>query len=477
MLLWAPPFTCNAGDRVNSSDIRESNRSGKDMTTQATSNVTEVILPSMGEGIAEATVVKWLKKPGDAVAKDEPLLEVSTDKVDTEIPAPASGTLLMTTALAGATIEVNSTIGWIGPKGAEIPAGSSTKKTGASAKPAARPQAGAASHQAQPAAHGASVAQGYFHDGSVTMRSSPLVRKMAKDQNIDLRRVPGTGLSGRITKDDLVTWLASPAAFAPLGVSATAEKPLLAKVKTANNNGVETLEGVAVRREKMSKMRRLIAEHMVESVRTSPHVTTTFEIDLHKVVAMRETHKKSFAAKEGFNLTFTPILIRAAVEAIKKFPVVNVSVDGDEVLWKDSINIGCAVALGSAGGGGLIVPVIKNAEKKNLSDICRSLNDLATRARSKKLQADEVIGGTFSVTNPGGWGSITSNPIINQPQVAMLGIGAIVKRPVVIENDQIVIRPMMMASLTFDHRVIDGEGGAMWLAEYKKILENWSEEP
>jgi 2-oxoglutarate dehydrogenase E2 component (dihydrolipoamide succinyltransferase) len=192
---------------------------------------------------------------------------------------------------------------------------------------------------------------------------------------------------------------------------------------------------------------------------------------------MREAHKKSFAEREGFNLTYTPFLIRAAVEAIKKFPVVNVSVDGDEVLWKDAINIGCAVALGSEGGGGLIVPVIKNCETKTLRDICKSLNDLASRARSKKLQADEVIGGTFSVTNPGGWGSITSNPIINQPQVAMLGIGAIVKRPVVTADDKIIIRPMMMASLTFDHRVIDGEGGAMWLAEYKRILENWTEAP
>jgi 2-oxoglutarate dehydrogenase E2 component (dihydrolipoamide succinyltransferase) len=224
-------------------------------------------------------------------------------------------------------------------------------------------------------------------------------------------------------------------------------------------------------------MRRLIAEHMVDSVRVSPHVTTVFEIDLQKVVAVREKAKKTFAEREGFNLTFTPFLIRAAVEAIKKFPIVNVSVDGDEVLWKDQINIGCAVALGAEGGGGLIVPVIKKAQDKNLRDICKTLNDLATRARTKKLLPDEVIGGTFSVTNPGGWGSITSNPIINQPQVAMLGIGAIIKRAVVVDSDQIVIRPMMMASLTFDHRVIDGEGGAMWLAEYKRILENWSEEP
>ncbi len=435
--------------------------------------VTEVILPSMGEGIAEATLVKWLKKPGESVNKDEPLLEVSTDKVDTEIPSPASGTLLKTVAIEGATVEVNATIGWIGPQGSEIPANSSNTKQGASK---GTPSASAKSSHSAPSTAGRTTANQavFFHDGSVITRSSPLVRKMARDLQIDLRRVPGSGVHGRITKQDLLAWQQNPAAYAP-SAPVSVEQPRLAKVSTALSNGVETLEGVPVRREKMTKMRRLIAEHMVESVRVSPHVTTTFEIDLHKVVAMREKQKKSFADREGMNLTYTPILIAAAVQAIKKFPIVNVSVDGDEVLWKDSINIGCAVALGSEGGGGLIVPVIKNAEKKSLTEICRALNDLATRARARKLLPDEVIGGTFSVTNPGGWGSITSNPIINQPQVAMLGIGAIVKRPVVIENDQIVIRPMMMASLTFDHRVIDGEGGAMWLAEYKKILEHWSE--
>ncbi len=443
------------------------------------SEVTEVILPSMGEGIAEATLVKWLKKPGESVSKDEPLLEVSTDKVDTEIPAPASGTLLKTIALEGATVEVNATIGWIGPQGAEVPAASSKKSGATSGK--ASSSSSRTSGQTPSLAHNQSLAghaaQGFFHDGSTTLRSSPLVRKMARDFGIDLRRVPGTGLAGRITKSDLLTWQQNPMAHMQPGQPVAVTPPLLARVSTQTNNGAETLEGVAVRREKMTKMRRIIAEHMVESVRFSPHVTTTFEIDLHKVVQVRETHKKSFAEVEGFNLTFTPFLIRAAAEAIKKFPVVNVSVDGDDILWKDSINIGCAVALGSEGGGGLIVPVIKNCEKKTLRDICKSLNDLATRARSKKLQADEVIGGTFSVTNPGGWGSITSNPIINQPQVAMLGIGAIVKRPVVTVDDKIIIRPMMMASLTFDHRVIDGEGGAMWLAEYKRILENWNETP
>ena len=434
--------------------------------------VTEVILPSMGEGIAEATLVKWLKKPGDTVSKDEPLLEVSTDKVDTEIPSPASGTLLKAVAIEGATVEVNATIGWIGPQGAEIPAAGSASKPGATAaSPKTHKSSGTAENQLlrSPAPQA-----GFFQDGPIVTRSSPLVRKMARDLQIDLRRVPGSGLHGRITKQDLIAWQQNPLAQ-NIGGQVAAEKPLLAKVSTTVNNGIETLEGVAVRREKMTKMRRLIAEHMVESVRTSPHVTTTFEIDLHRLVAMREQCKKSFAAREGFNLTYTPLLIAAAVQAIKKFPIVNVSVDADEILWKESINIGCAVALGAEGGGGLIVPVIKNAEKKSLTEICRALNDLATRARSKKLQPDEVIGGTFSVTNPGGWGSITSNPIINQPQVAMLGIGAIVKRPVVIDGDQIVVRPMMMASLTFDHRVIDGEGGAMWLAEYKRILENWSE--
>lgn len=441
-----------------------------------TEAVTEVLLPSMGEGIAEATVVKWLKKAGETITKDEPLLEVSTDKVDTEIPAPATGTLLQTNATEGATIEVNATIAWIGPAGSAVPASSpgasSPKKAGASAQ--------GIKASAVPTARGSAPAAGthiapVFVDGSVTRRTSPLVRKMAKDLGIDLRRVPGSGLHGRVTKEDFNAFATSPQAYAPTQAAAAPEE-LLARVDTTVTNGVENLEGVPVRREKMTKMRRLIAEHMVRSVRVSPHVTTTFEIDLHKVVAMRERCKKSFQEREGFGLTFTPILIKAAIEAIKLHPVVNVSVDGDEILWKDQINIGCAVALGTEGGGGLIVPVIKNSQTMSLRDVAFKLNDLATRARAKKLQPDEVIGGTFSVTNPGGWGSIDSNPIINQPQVAMLGIGAIVKRPVVIENDQIAIRPMMMASLTFDHRVIDGEGGAMWLASYKKILESWTEE-
>jgi pyruvate dehydrogenase E2 component (dihydrolipoamide acetyltransferase) len=442
------------------------------------SDVTEVILPSMGEGIAEATLVKWLRQPGDTVNKDEPLLEVSTDKVDTEIPAPASGTLLKVLVTAGATVDVNATIAWIGPAGATIPDVKTTKTTPPTKSSSTPSSASAANRGAstQPASS-TKISTPFFSDSSTTRRSSPLVRKMARDLGIDLRRVPGTGLGGRITKFDLLSWQQNPHSHQDAGQSTLAEQPLLARVQTQTTSGIETLEGVPVRRESMSRMRRLIAEHMVDSVRTSPHVTTAFEIDLQKVVDLREAHKNSFKEREGFNLTYTPFLIRAAVLAIKKFPIVNVSVDGSDVLWKDHINIGCAVALGADGGGGLIVPVIKNCEAKNLRDICKSLNDLATRARSKKLQADEVIGGTFSVTNPGGWGSIMSNPIINQPQVAMLAIGAIIKRPVVTPDDKIVVRPMMIASLTFDHRVIDGEGGAMWLAEYKRTLESWSEIP
>jgi pyruvate dehydrogenase E2 component (dihydrolipoamide acetyltransferase) len=449
------------------------------MTTLASSPVTEVILPSMGEGIAEATLVKWLKKTGETVAKGEPLLEVSTDKVDTEIPSPASGTLLKTVVVAGATVEINATIAWIGPQGSEIPEniGHKNSKSSASPKITANRSPISSGGETRNTVFGSSSQTGFFNEGSSTNRSSPLVRKMARDLGIDLRRVQGNGLAGRITKEDLIAWQNNPISTSE---AATAVAPLLARLPTATKAGVESLDGVIVRREKMTKMRRLIAEHMVESTRVSPHVTTTFEIDLHQVVAMREKHKAAFAAREGFNLTFTPILIRAAVEAIKKYPIVNVSVDGDEILWKDSINIGCAVALGDAAGGGLLVPVIKSAQTKSLVEICRDLQDLAARARTKKLKPDEVMGGTFSVTNPGGWGSITSNPIINQPQVAMLGIGAIVKRAVVIDQDkkeQIVVRPMMMASLTFDHRVIDGEGGAKWLAEFKRLLETWTEEP
>jgi pyruvate dehydrogenase E2 component (dihydrolipoamide acetyltransferase) len=448
-----------------------------------TSSALEVILPSMGEGIHEATLVKWLKKTGDQVQKDEPLLEVSTDKVDTEIPAPHSGFLLQTVAEAGSTIDVNATIAWIGPKDATIPAASQNPGLSSTSSSSKANSKGTTTPVTRPVSSAATktIPMTAMQEGELLKKTSPLVRKMAQDYGVDLRRVLGTGLNGKITKEDMYKFLASPMAFAEPAHTVLGQQVLDAprKLPTQINNGVESLEGVPVRRETMTKMRRLIAEHMVESVRTSPHVTTTFEINLARVVAMREQFKEKFKSAHGVGLTFTPFFIRAAVESIKQFPIVNVSVDGDEILWKEPINIGCAVALGNEAGKaqGLIVPVIKGAEKMNLTDITLKLNDLANRARQKKLAADEVIGGTFSVTNPGGWGSVFSNPIINQPQVAMLGIGAVVQRPVVSAQGAIEVKPMMFASLTFDHRVIDGEGGALWLAHFKKTLENWAEEP
>lgn len=425
--------------------------------------VTEVLMPLMGEGVHEATLTNWLVKEGGKVEKDAPLLELSTDKVDTEITSPASGYLVKIQVQVGNVCKVNQLLAYIADS-ADAAVAEGASKT--SPKPEAKPTAPAKAETAQ-------VAQ-----TTENVRSSPLVRKIAKDQGIDLNQVQGSGLHGRITKQDILSFDGSsttqPSA-APLAV----QKPQLhvaeestALSTTVNASGEECLEGVPVRREPMNRMRQLIADHMVESVRVSPHVTTVFEIDLDKVWKIREKHKDSFFKKEGFKLTLTHFFIHAAVQAIKKHPIVNTSVDGYDILWKKDINMGCAVALEN----GLIVPVIKNAGDLNLLGIARRLNDLIVRARSKKLKAEDVQGGTFTVTNPGGWGSITSNPIINQPQVAILGIGAAIKRPVVVD-DMIAIRPMMLMSLTFDHRVIDGEGGAKYLATLKEIIENYTDLP
>jgi len=426
----------------------------------------------MGEGVNEATLVKWLKKVGEKVAKDEPLVEVSTDKVDTEIPAPEEGFLIHIAADEGATVEVDQILGVLGESAdtkyvpnASTSAAKKPETTAKTAAPASRPAA------AQSSNSGLSLpvmTQAPLNAGAV--KSSPLVQKIARENNVDLRLVRGTGLHGRITKRDIVAFLQGERA--PLSTGSAAPQSAFHDLQTEMVNGVECLDGVPVRREKMTKMRRLIAEHMVESVRVSPHVTTVFEIDLHNVVSSREKHKAAFKEKEGFNLTYTHYFIHAAVQAIKEHPYMNTSLDGDEILYKEDINVGCAVAI----EGGLIVPVLKKAQDLSLHGVASGLNDLVLRARSKKLLPDDVKGGTFSITNPGGFGSLTSNPIINQPQVAILGIGNIVKRPVVID-DQITIRPMILMSITFDHRVVDGEGGALYLATLKRILEAYDSSP
>lgn len=490
-------------------------------------------MPSMGEGVNEATLVKWLKQKGDLVAQDEPLFEVSTDKVDTEIPAPESGILVELMAAEGSTVQVDQVLAILGSE-SDLKSGVAADTPPPQAKKPESAPREPAFHQAVAAdlgiAHGKTEAKTYPtsdrnapHPGtrppgklaamagiprqqSLLLRSSPIVRKMAKEKGIDLNLVVGSGLQGRITKQDLEAYLrdtsrrattrkqpgsdrrpeAGASETVPASTSTSSEAPQPSKgqslvvrptqaqlATTLGEDGLEYLEGVAVRREKMTKMRSLIADHMVESVRTSPHVTTVFEVNLHRMVQLREKTKQEFEKREGFKLTYTPFLIHAAVQALKLHPIVNASLDGDDILFKTDINIGCAVALEN----GLIVPVIKKAGELSLNGIARRLNDLVTRARSKKLKPDDVKGGTFSITNPGGFGSITSNPIINQPQLAILGIGAIVKKPVVIEDDAIAVRPMMMISLTFDHRVIDGEGGARYLADLKKICESYDEKP
>ncbi len=426
------------------------------------SNVTEVLMPLMGEGVHEAILTNWLVKEGAKVEKDSPLLELSSDKVDTEIAAPASGYLIKILVTKGTTVNVGQVLAHIG--------GSPDAKAGPSPAPAHSEQASAplASIPAKPFAIGPDT------DSETPLRSSPLVRKIAKDRGIDLRQIEGSGMHGRITKKDILDFADGPAAIPVATPQASPQsKPSPASpLNLAKLGEDESLDGVAVRREPMTRMRQLIADHMVESIRVSPHVTTVFEIDLHRVWKLREECKDSFFAAEGFKLTLTHFFIHAAVQAIKQHPIVNTSVDGYDILWKKAINVGCAVALDN----GLIVPVIKNAGDLNLLGIARRMNDLVVRARSKKLKAEDIQGGTFTITNPGGWGSITSNPIINQPQVAILGIGAAVKRPVVID-DMIAIRPMMLMSLTFDHRAIDGEGGARYLATLKQVIENYQDLP
>ena len=434
--------------------------------------ITEVLMPLMGEGVHEATLTNWLIKEGEAVTKDSPLLEVSTDKVDTEIPSPASGILVKVMVPVGQLVKVDQILAVISSDAAaahdESPAEAAPTSSSPNTARLAKSTELAVSSEEQ-------------DDDDTPLRSSPLVRKMAQDRGINLNQVRGSGMHGRITKKDLLDFEQdAPEIVAPSkptqAVVRTSPLPLAtshaSQLKLSQTDGQEFLEGVVVRREPMNRMRQLIADHMIESVRISPHVTTVFEMDLHQIVKLREKHGAEFQKREGFKLTFTPFFIHAAVQAIKKHPVINTSVDGYDILWKKDINVGCAVALDN----GLIVPVIKQAGDLSLSGVARRLNDLVIRARTKKLKPDDVQGGTFSITNPGGWGSITSNPIINQPQVAMLGIGAIVKRPVVID-DMIAIRPMMMVSLTFDHRVIDGEGGSKYLATFKEIIENYREIP
>ncbi|MBS2039938.1 2-oxo acid dehydrogenase subunit E2 [bacterium] len=413
---------------------------------------TQVLMPQMGESIAEGTIVTWLKKPGDRVEKDEPLFEISTDKVDAEIPAPASGFLLETLFGPGETVEVNKVVAYIGAE-----QGTATPK--AEAPQPAQSEQAPVSVQQQPASVNAATSV----DDLRRQRSSPLVRKMAQEHGVDITQLQGTGISGRVTKTDLQAYLEKPqkaaAAAAPV-----ASKPSL------NGEKFKYQAGAGDRLEPFTPMRASIAEHMVISRETSVHVTTVFEVDMTRVHKLRARHKPDYAAR-GVNLTYTPFIMKAVVEALRSHPILNSSIVDNQVAYKSQINLGMAVAL----DWGLLVPVIKRADELSMLGMSRQIVDLAERARTKKLKPDEVSEGTFTVTNPGIFGSLFGTPIINQPQVAILGVGTITKRPVVTEDDAIAIRHMMYLALSFDHRIIDGATADRFMAQMKSFLQEFPE--
>jgi len=420
---------------------------------------TEVVMPQMGESIFEGTVTKWLKKVGEEVTRDEPLFEISTDKVDAEIPAPASGVLLAIKAETGTTVQVNSVVAVIGGAGA---AGSV-----APAAPAAAEAPAAASEPAAPV-RGRKTASGD------EVRSSPLVRKLASEHNVDLRLVPGSGAGGRVSREDILQFVErakTAAAVPPTVTPPVAEKTTAAPALAAPANFRGTPGAV----EPMSVMRRKIAEHMIASRRTSAHVHTVFEVDMTRIVGLREANKRRFQQSTGLKLTYTPFFIRAVTQALRVWPIMNSSVEGDNIHYKRDVNIGIAVAL----DWGLLVPVIKHADELSFVGLQRALNDLGERARSKKLKPEEVAGGTFTITNPGIFGASFGLPIISQPQVAILDLGAIAKKVVVLTdkegNDTIAIRSMITMAIGFDHRVVDGAVADQFMTVVKSALENWSE--
>jgi 2-oxoglutarate dehydrogenase E2 component (dihydrolipoamide succinyltransferase) len=432
---------------------------------------TEVPMPQMGESITEGTITKWLKKVGDTVARDEPLFEISTDKVDAEIPSPVAGVLTEIKVAEGSTVTINTVVAVIGG-GASASAASAPAPA-----PAAVETHVSESRPGAPASVAAPAAPVSASEGE-RLRSSPLVRKIAKDNNVDLAQVPGTGASGRITKADIVGHLeggAKPSLAAGPQVSearpgAPTPSPVAAPAKPVSP---PPTPGELV---PMSKMRSIIAKRMVESKQTSPHVHTVFKVDMTRIVKLREREKNKYEQRNGVKLTYMPFITRAAIVALKKHPIVNGSIEGEAIRYNKNINIGIAVAL----DWGLIVPVIKQTEEKSFLGIARSIVDVADRARNKKLGADEISGGTFTLTNSGIFGEQFGTPIINQPQSAILGIGGLNKEAEVITDkdgaDSIAIRSIQRFTLGFDHRIVDGADAGKFMSDFKAYLENWAED-
>ncbi|MBP6702525.1 MAG: 2-oxo acid dehydrogenase subunit E2 [Vicinamibacteria bacterium] len=490
--------------------------------------MTDVIMPQMGESIAEGTVTKWLKKIGDSVKRDEPLFEISTDKVDAEIPAPIAGVLTEILIQPGTTVEVGTVVGRIGVAGTAVaapaPAPAPAVATPPPSAPVAPPPVAAPAPPVAPVAVAAPAAApapaAEPRDGMTTgelrmARSSPVVRKIAQEYGVDINDVPGTGLGGRVTREDILSFVESrksaaiprdlapapaPRSAAPAPVPAPVAAPPVAHVvpppvpripaitpppvpavvaapmptaptvQPAHTGTTARAVGSRVEVVPMSPIRKKTADHMVASKRTSAHVSTVWEVDMTRVAALRTKHKKAYEERSGVKLTYTPFIVKAVIDSLKEFRVLNASVEGDSIVYHRDINIGMAVAL----DWGLIVPVIHAADEKNVLGLARIVNDLGERARMKKLKVEEVQGGTFTITNPGSFGSLFGTPIINQPQVAILGVGTIEKRPV-IREDAIAIRTMAYFCLTFDHRIIDGSEADKFMAHFKNGLQNFDE--
>jgi pyruvate dehydrogenase E2 component (dihydrolipoamide acetyltransferase) len=429
---------------------------------------TPVVMPQMGESIAEGTIVRWMKKVGDTVDRDEPLFEISTDKVDAEIPSPAAGVLTEITVREGETVAVNSVVATIGQAGdvkAAAPvaaaAGKGVEKAAASTQaqgdgaPASAATEGAASARQAPRANGSQAPADRTPDDR-RQKSSPLVRRIAKEHNVDISQIAGSGIGGRVTKHDILGYLEHDTSDA--GETRDEQRP---------SPPPPTASGARVEIQPLSVMRRKIAEHMVLSRRTSAHVHSVFHVNFSALEKIRQ-QKKSEYERLGAKLTYMAFIAKAVIDAIRRQPIINASLDGDNIVFKKDINLGIAVALDS----GLIVPVIKNADEKNLLGLSRAIADVADRARGKQLKPDEVHGGTFTITNPGQFGAQFGMPIINQPQVAILGIGTIEKRPVVVD-DAIAIRTMAYLTLGYDHRLVDGAVADQFMADVKHQLEHF----
>lgn len=446
---------------------------------------TDIVMPQMGESIFEGTITKWLKKPGEKVQRDEPLFEISTDKVDAEIPAPASGVLQEIKVAEGNTVQVNTVVGTIAGDG-EV-ATTAPEKPAAPAQPEPPPRkpvseakpsrASAEPRPAQPLAEQKEVIEFPHEAEDEHVRSSPLVRKLAREHNLDLSRVPGTGTGGRITKQDVMAFLEKQSSAQPASpaISAGATAPAIAP-PTPKPTPAPPPAAIPGELVPMTQMRKIIAQRMIESRRTSAHVHNLFEVDVTRIVNLRNKAKNSFEQRYGVRLTYMPFFVRAAIIGLQQFPIINASVEGETIHYHRHINMGIAVAL----DWGLIVPVLKNAEELNFLGLQRGITDLGERARTKKLTPDEVQGSTFTITNPGTFGAVFGLPIINQPNVAILGVGGIAKAPVVVTdpqgNDSIAIRSLVHLTLGYDHRIIDGAIADQFMALVKKTLENWSED-